>query len=177
MNLNKNETQKECIIILISTITIFVFSLFFGAYLGDELFNPEEIELVKKNTAEIFINNFNVVVTNLIGIVFLGIPNIISCILSGFYLGIAISSTCNKFGMAWTISSFTPHSIFEIPVIIITSSYGALPWIMIISMIKKKHNLKKKASIYLKIILLTLLVSIPLLLLAAYIESHISMNY
>lgn len=125
---------------------------------------------------DIYFNNMKMFLTNLTGVFFMGIPNLISGFLNGYAAGEAVHSAVGTFGTSWLFRNFIPHGIFEIPVILLAVSFGMIPWLILYKKIRNpEESLKRlclEAAGYLgRMVIL----AAAALFIAALIESKISM--
>lgn len=125
---------------------------------------------------DIFKNNISMLGVNLLGVIGLGIPNLISGVMNGFTMGGVFALALDQFGPMWFFTDILPHGIFEIPVIIAGVSVGVLPWMLIASRIYHPEDDRKALlRMALKYLVVLAAVCTAALLAAAFIESFISM--
>jgi len=119
----------------------------------------------------IFQNNITTAFTGVIFGVFLGILPLIFCFFNGYVLGFVMnkSSSVGFFGI---IGRLLPHGIFEIPALVISLAIGLRLGLVYFEKRKKKEKLGKKViGTFKNALMVFLLVVIPLLLVAAFIET------
>ena len=125
---------------------------------------------------EIFKNNISMMGVNLLGVLTLGIPNLISGVMNGYAMGSAFALALGQFGPVWFFTDILPHGIFEIPVIVASVSVGVLPWMMIANRIYHPEDNRKQLLVcILKYLAVLAAVCCAALLAAAFIESYVSM--
>jgi stage II sporulation protein M len=119
----------------------------------------------------IFFNNTLKTLIVLFAGFFFGIAPLIFIIINGQVIGLVIAVSYQKEGWARILLGLGPHGIFEIPALIIASSYGL--WLGVQFYKKLRFNqpfrpaLKLAWSKYLRLVL-------PMLLIAALIETFIT---
>lgn len=156
----------------IISIALFLASASYG-------YQAEILPVEKANIPmmEIYFNNMQMFLTNVSGIFFLGIPNLISGFLNGYAAGEAMHSATNAFGTSWIIKNFLPHGILEIPMIVLAVSFGMIPWIILYKKIRvPNQSLKKLFQESIKYLVTMICLAAAVLFVAAFIESYISMN-
>ena len=122
--------------------------------------------------AFIFANNaLKAFMSMILGIAF-GIIPVLFVMLNGMIIGIVVGVVGEKMGMFTTLALLIPHGILEIPAILISSSYGLDLGIDALKRLRGDNidlnssllrNLKKFARI-----------PLPLLIIAAFIETYIT---
>jgi len=97
------------------------------------------------------------------------IPTIVLSLVNGYVFGAVTSNALNVFGIKQVMLRIMPHAVFEIPIIIMSYAYGLIIGISVLKKIKgEKISI---IEIYKKGIKLFILVLLPLLVIAATIES------
>lgn len=154
--------------IILSTIIFFTSSLF--GYFINLSFDKAKIY---PNFIDIVINNSVLCFILILGVITLGLSSFILLILNGIYLGSALQYSINSVGLVSTLKLFIPHAIFEIPAIILSASIGFL---LITCIVLKGHfKIKINFKYFLKYFSICILIIAILIILAAFIESTISM--
>lgn len=154
--------------ILISTI-MFIFSVVLG-YIINLSFEKTNMY---PNFTEIFINNSYISLISIVGIISLGLISVILLFINGFYLGSALHYSIDNSGILYTVKILLPHSIIEIPSILLSTSIG---FILILYIIKKSHFKNNfRFTYYIKYILVCAPIILIINLIAALIEVFISM--
>jgi len=119
----------------------------------------------------IFQNNAITAFTGVIFGVFLGILPLIFCFFNGYVLGFVMnkSSSIGTFGV---LGRLLPHGIFELPALAISLGIGLRLGLVYFERRKKKERLGKKIfDNFGNALIVFLLVVLPLLLIAAFIET------
>ena len=151
-----------------------------SACLGFEMQSASGGEIAAVNfipAREIFINNLSMLGMNLLGILLLGIPNLISGVMNGYAMGSFASIAGKQFGIGWALKAILPHGWLELPVILLAISFGAVPWIYIISRLRcPNQNRKTLLKQLVKYLCIASLICVAALLLAAIIEASVSMQ-
>ena len=130
----------------------------------------------KIDAASIFRNNAAMLGSNLLGVLTLGLTNLASGLLNGYAMGSAACISIHQFGWGWMLKSFLPHGILEIPVILLSVSMGAAPWMLLAQRVKYgRGDTGKMAQALGKYLMATVCVCLLALGLAAVIEANISM--
>lgn len=153
-------------------ILLFIFSFFFGLFLPEigEGYVLKILEYIKtavkgKNFIELFFiifwNNFRSGFFAVIfGVIFLPV---FACIVNGYILGFVFGKAYENYGILEVLARLIPHGIFELPAFFIAFACG-----LKIGTGLFVGNIKKK---YLNGLKVFLFVVIPLLIIAAIIES------
>lgn len=166
---------REILISLIISIAIITASACLG-YHAESITADVEITTTHIEAHDIFLNNVSMLGLNVLGSLLLGIPNLISGIMNGYSIGSFIALGGNNMGIEWVVRSLLPHAWLEVPVIVLAISFGVLPWILLISGLRKNKDEKKSQFIALsRYLLIAAGISALLLIPAAIIESNISM--
>ena len=156
----------------IISIALFLVSASYG-------YHTEVVPIEKASIPmmEIYLNNMQMFLTNVAGVLLLGIPNLISGFLNGYAAGEALHSATNAFGSSWIFKNFLPHGILEIPMIVLAVSFGIIPWIILYRKIRVPNQSAKKLLLEsVKYLFTMICLAAVLLFIAAFIESYISMN-
>lgn len=141
------------------------------------VFGPEgapEQNPLRISARGLFVNNLRAsIVSNLLGIIpFIFLPAFILIVNAGI-IGTVFAMGGELSGLKLLIGGILPHSIFEIPALLISISMG----LFLCSQVSKKLLRKEHKPIFELIkrqVLISLLVVAPLLLVAALIESRIT---
>lgn len=167
--------KSEIVSILLGAMILFAVSASVGFYISSNNYFESSVELERVAFAPIFINNVIALIISVLGIVIMGVPSYVNGIVTGFSLGGALGASIKQFGWSWTLVTMVPHSIFELPVIIISVSYGFIPW-KVLGERLRNPDLKVKQLLmrWRKYVIISFLCSIPLLVLAAVLESYSS---
>lgn len=166
---------REIIVSLVIAVAILAAAACLG-YQMENTTTEAEISLSRIGALDIFLNNVSMLGLNVLGALLLGIPNLISGVMNGYSIGSFIAIGRNNFGIGWVARSLLPHAWLEVPVIVLAISFGVLPWILIISGLRKSKEEKKALFISLtKYLLIAAVLSALMLIPASIIESHISM--
>ncbi len=123
---------------------------------------------------EIFKNNVSTCFIALLGGLVIGIIPLVIVVINGAVLGILVELFLKKQGAFFVIAAILPHGIIELPMVLISVGIGfRLGHAAYLSMIYQKtiheliYELKHGVFFYIKIV-------VPLLLLAALIESYVT---
>lgn len=169
-NLKMHFLNNKLIIISFVMSVMFFWSSVIVGYMVKINFNKIDYY---PNFKEIFLQNTFISIIFIFGILSLGLINLVLLFINGFYFGAALHYSFDKVGILYTLKILIPHSIFEIPSILLSSSIG---FILIIFIINKSHNDDKIGfKFYLKYIFLCIPIILLLNFLAASIEVMISM--
>ena len=137
----------------------------------------ETAALEAHGTMEIFRNNAGMLGWNLLGMLLLGLPNMVSGAMNGYALGSAAAISLRQYGAAWMVRAFLPHAILELPVIVVSVSLGFLPWMLIGLRIRQPEHARRPLLAALgKAVIGIAAACVALLLIAAWIEANISMR-
>ena len=164
------------LLILLASFTI-------GYVLGGQLSEPL-IEILKKLYGEtfnlplplltilIFANNFaKSFVAMLLGII-LGIPPLLFIFANGLILGIIGYAIVRDYGIWFFLAGILPHGVLEIPAVILSVALGVKLGLAVLG--KFKHREVSVKETLLSCIRSYLFVVLPLLAIAAFVESHIT---
>lgn len=140
----------------------------------EDIFSAYESKDNKEAFRLIFLNNAKVEIINVIGGMFLGIGTLLNLVKNGLFSANLFSSLHYNNGMSWdSIVNFTaPHS-FEMLGIWLSGGVGFYIAILIYKAMNQENY--PKLSDY-KVIGMGILVSLLLILSAAYVEAYVSTN-
>ncbi len=150
---------------LIISLTVLVTFVIIGTIIPIE--TPELISHTQYTFMDIFTNNIREVGFSIIKILTFGIFNLIDLLINGVLLGITINYSLNEFGLYTMFTRLFIHGVLEIPVIIITNSFGFIPLLLL------RHNELQNCKFYIKYVVISTLICSILTLFAALIESYI----
>ena len=120
---------------------------------------------------KIFLNNYiSTLLTLLIGL-FFGIGPIIFLFINGFFLGNLIAFASTKVSIYKIGLAIVPHGIFEIPAVIIATSYGLWWGVKNYRKFRYKDSFKENFALPMK---RYLNVVVPLLLIGAFVETYVT---
>ena len=120
----------------------------------------------------ILTNNVRVILTCIFGSLFLSVPTLLTLFRNGFILGFQTISSLSTIGFQ-VFAYVLPHGIFEIPAIIIAGAAGLkIPYEIIRYLAGKKETILTKEDI--KEYLTLALISIILIVIAAFIEAYVT---
>ncbi|MCY7618995.1 stage II sporulation protein M [Bacillus pumilus] len=150
--------------IMLSIITLAI-SFFTGFNMKDS-FVENHLEL---SFWDIFINNSIVSIMFFLGAITFGLLNFIYLFINGYYIGTTFSYKISSEGLQQTIDLVFWHGLLEVPSLILSSSLGFVPLLLVIF---SAHSSKKiKIKKYLKYAVVVILLVFILNALAALIES------
>ena len=172
----------------IAAVAVFTFS--FAAGILISIKNPDAseklLEMLKdtyggitaldpfERMLEIFKNNVSTCFMALLGGLVVGIIPFVIVVINGVVLGILVELFLRKQGAFFVIAAILPHGIIELPMVLISVGIGfRLGHAAYLAMIHQKtmreliYELKQGVFFYIKIV-------VPLLLLAALIESYVT---
>jgi len=152
---------------------LFVTSLVLGGALASNLQPEKNMETVNLSFAEIFINNVQILLLHIAGIVSFGVFNIIQLFLNGFYAGEILWNALSFMSTGEIFLRIVPHGILEIPALILSGSIGAFPWIGVLLKNKSDRSGREIILFLLQKILKLIFAIILLLLAAAMIEAGV----
>lgn len=171
---------KEILPFLILSIIIFLFGLFYG-YFKRPLFVQNAISELKEFAsfliklppyflflAILFNNSFTLFIVVFLSVIF-GLPAFFSLILNGALLGTILKSGISFERFFWGI---VPHGIFELPTFLIGGALGLKIGKESLKAVFGKENTLNESLKLAKVLFLKLI--LPLLILAAFIESTIT---
>ena len=116
-------------------------------------------------------NNVTTAFTGVIFGVFLGVLPLMFCFFNGYVLGFVMNGS-SSLGVLGVLARLLPHGIFELPAFVVSLGIGLRIGLIYFEKRKKKEKLGKKVIDNFKNALITfLIVVIPLLLIAAFIET------
>ncbi|MBU3182550.1 stage II sporulation protein M [Clostridium psychrophilum] len=159
------------------TLGLFILFTIIGYNTGSNTLAKIKFTVVNYGFNEIFFNNSKIAIYNYIGIISFGSFNFFSLVTNGISLGSTLNSGIKEFGLYTSLLKFVPHAIFELPAMIISMSVGFLPIAILISKSKKNNCAKVKITYYLKYVVYSFIFVIFLDLIAAVVESSISMRF
>ncbi|WP_456370232.1 stage II sporulation protein M [Geoglobus sp.] len=120
----------------------------------------------------ILTNNVKVVLVCIFGSLFLSVPTLLTLFRNGFILGYQTASSLSTIGFQAFAYVF-PHGIFKIPAIIIAGAAGfKIPYEIIRYLAGRKEQILTKEDI--KEYLTLALISIILIVIAAFVEAYIT---
>lgn len=120
---------------------------------------------------KIFLNNYiSTLLTLLIGL-FFGIGPIIFLFINGFFLGNLIAFASTKVSIFKIGLAIVPHGIFEVPAVIIASSYGLWWGVKNYRKLRYKDSFKDNFTLPMK---RYINVVVPLLLIGAFVETYVT---
>ncbi len=123
----------------------------------------------------ILINNLGVLAIQILGGLFLGIPTFLIELYNAVFFGYLIKYSINKFNINKILILTLPHCIFEIPAIIIAGAAGfKIPYEIVRYLAGKKEQPLTKEDV--KEYLTLALISIILIVIAAWIEANITLK-
>lgn len=164
------------------SIVFFVLAIFIAFSIGGALLaSPVEhaemdVSGVWESTMEIFSNNLSLLVLNFLGIFTLGAINIYTLLINALDLGETVAIAFHYLDAKTVLLRIVPHAILELPVIILGISVGFLPWLLIYSKVRAPECTSNLIRMAIGFICKLFLVCVALTLIAAVIESNISMR-
>ncbi len=125
---------------------------------------------------DILKNNIQVILIILLGSFILGVPSFLNIVSNGFLLGGSIQTAIkNGASLYDVLLLLIPHGIFEIPAIIIAGAAGfKIPYEIVRYLAGKKEQILTKEDV--KEYLTLALISIILIVIAAWIEANITLK-
>lgn len=164
--------QIDNVILLSYALAILILTLsFVMGYNTDVAFSEDD---TKYSFTAIFINNTSLTLVLFLGVLSFGVINVFLATLNGFGFGTTLAYGFKEWGMWDSLLKIVPHGMFEIPSLLISTSVGLIPLLLIIKKGKSKEEINVKH--YLKYVGLVLLLAIILNVLGALVEAKISMN-
>jgi len=119
----------------------------------------------------IFQNNITTAFIGVISGVFLGILPLIFCFFNGYVLGFVMNKS-SEVGFFGVLGRLLPHGIFELPALAISLGIGLRLGLVYFEKLKKKEKLgDKMVYVFKNTLMVFLLIVIPLLFIAAFIET------
>jgi len=116
-------------------------------------------------------NNASTAFTGVILGVLLGIVPLLFCFFNGYVLGFVMNKS-SEVGFFGVLARILPHGVFELPALAISLAIGLRLGLFYFEKRKKKEKLgDKMVYIFKNSLMVFLLVVIPLLLIAAFIET------
>ncbi|HSD57082.1 MAG TPA: stage II sporulation protein M [Methanotrichaceae archaeon] len=102
----------------------------------------------------------------------LGLLPLLIVVTNGFMLGVVSYNVIQKAGPLYLLAGILPHGIVELPVVLISIGLGfRLGYLVALSVLGEKADLVEETKIAVRLLLLKLM---PLLFLAAFIETFIT---
>ena len=126
------------------------------------------------NFINIFVHNLIASLVRILGGILLGVIPIFFIINGAITNSYSLVSFAVDDSLVKSLLLFVPHSLFEIPALMLSSSFGLMLFLTLFGKKKKIENLKNSIKDSLIIFLLWIL---PLLFVAAIIESILIMIY
>ena len=143
----------------------------FGELNPDSHFNlvkEESLRIKIPNVYNLLTNNFRLVFIMVAGSFCFGTTTIKNLFLNGYLTGSVLSTDPTL-----TLALFTPHAIFEIPAIIIAGAAGfKIPYEIIRYLAGRREQILTKEDI--KEYLMLALISIILIVIAAFVEAYVT---
>jgi len=165
--------KKTNIVILVSyVISIFIFSTsYYAGYSMNTHYIQDETSY---NVMDIFINNTIISIVMFLGVFSLGLINLGLAVINGFNVGSLMQFVTKNMDYSEIMWNIIPHGIFEIPSIIISTSIGFIPAILLIQKAHRKHKINY--MLYVKYVGVLFLVVLLLNIIAAIVEVNVTMN-
>ena len=102
----------------------------------------------------------------------LGVLTLFIAFDNGLMIGLAGTATASKAGLLYTLAAILPHGIVEVPVMVLSAAIGLhLGYSVLLSLIRRPVDLRQEIADALGVYAVWLL---PLLLLAAFLESYVT---
>ncbi len=134
-------------------------------------FSPLETHTHLQLFIKIFLNNYlSTLLALLIGLAF-GLGPVLFLVVNGFAMGILISFASAKVGLYKIGLAIVPHGIFEVPALLIASSYGLWWGVKNYRRIRYRDCFREHFALPMKRFLH---VVVPLLLIGAFVEAYIT---
>jgi stage II sporulation protein M len=135
----------------------------------DKLVNASPIEIM----LFIFKNNIFVSFFAVVGGIFFGIISIGIILFNGFFIGAVVFELIQQYGGLVVMAGLIPHGIIELPMILISASIGLRLGLLTFQRVFKIKHVALKYELF-KAIRFFILVIVPLLFIAAIIETYIT---
>ncbi|MFG6147546.1 stage II sporulation protein M [Halobacillus sp. B23F22_1] len=173
MNIVMQSVKKiDNVLIFSYVIALMIYVISYIA--GYSMDIPYEEADISFNIWDIFVNNTIISLIFFAGILSFGFVNIGIAGINGFSIGSLMSYSSENLALGEILWNIIPHGVFEIPSLLISTSVGFLP---ILLLIKKAHSKKKiNYRFYLKYIGLAFVLVLLLNIAAAVVEITITMK-
>jgi stage II sporulation protein M len=135
----------------------------------DKLVNASPIEIM----LFIFKNNIFVSFFAVVGGIFFGIISIGIILFNGFFIGAVVFELIQQYGGLVVMAGLIPHGMIELPMILISASIGLRLGLLTFQRVFKIKDVALKYELF-KAIRFFILVIVPLLFIAAIIETYIT---
>jgi len=173
--------SRSVVCLLLFSVAIFIVGVMFGYVHCKDLTNKPSNEFlvmqtVKPTFSKILLNNLSIILqTFLLGSVTLGLYSFFEIILNGLNIGLLFRLSSKIGDTNILLCLLLPHGIFEIPAIIIAGAAGfKIPYEIIRYLAGKKETILTKEDV--KEYLTLALISIILIVIAAWIEANITLK-
>ena len=134
-------------------------------------FSPLQSSTQLQVFLKIFLNNYiSTLLSLLIGLLF-GIGPVLFLFINGFVMGNLVAFALTKVSAAKILLAIAPHGIFEVPAVIIASSYGL--WWGVKNYRKVRFNISFRYTFHLPL-KRYLSIVLPLLVVGAFVEAYIT---
>ena len=134
-------------------------------------FSPLETHTQLQLFFKIFLNNYlSTLLTLLIGLVF-GLGPVLFLLINGFAMGNLVSFASTKVSLYKIALAIVPHGIFEVPAILIASSYGLWWGVKNYRRFRFEDSFREQFALPMK---RYLDIVVPLLLIGAFVEAYIT---
>jgi len=170
--------------IILLCCLIYVVSIFFGfaqntaphLYAYQQTKTKISQKISPADLKDVLSNNLIVIAAILLGFMSFGSTTVMNLAYNGIYFGATLAESIQKGASLYEILFLTlPHGIFEIPAIIIAGAAGfKIPYEIIRYLAGKKEQILAKEDI--KEYLTLSLISIILIIIAAWIEANITLR-
>ncbi len=167
---------------IILAVSMIIFSLAFGVgYSTNPTLNFESKSFLMFNNNIITLTTYSILIQNLkvcflllLGSITFGTSTLQNLVYNGYNIGYTIAGAL-KFGLSFSeiLMLTLPHCIFEIPAIIIAGTAGfKIPYEIVRYLAGKKEQILTKEDI--KEYLTLALISIILIIIAAFVEAYVT---
>ncbi len=172
--------MKHSLVLILISITLFTLALVIGILdYNDNIISTNssfilEYKFKKPDMFLLIKNNLALISLFLSGAFLFGITTFVNLIYNGFFIGFIVNKALQKRTTLNEILILTlPHGIFEIPAIIIAGAAGfKIPYEIVRYLAGKKEQILTKEDI--KEYLTLALISIILIVIAAFIEAYVT---
>jgi stage II sporulation protein M len=167
------------------SLFLFTFSTFMGYSMGDEIpysVFEDVLSGLPDASESSYLELFSAILANnvvasfifLASGVVVGVPPLLFMALNGFFVGWIAYSAATEVGLGFVLMTLLPHGVIEIPAIALCAAMGVGLGYQVIYKLRRREGLQRYVVDSLNVFITRI---IPLLILAAFIETGLIMVY